>query len=624
MPGLVALINAKNGKTLLEYMLNSVKYENWYLTNSYVGPMFAIGRAHLGVLNPEVQPIFNEDGSLGIFMDGEVYDYDEQKRNLESKGHNFEVGNDPEFCLHLYEECGEDFVKSLNGSFVIIIFDTQNRKMIVANDRSRLRPFYYAENGEKYLFASEVKAILEDKTFKKEICHEAVANFFAFETILNDKTFFEGIRVLPPASIVIWSNGNLSVKKYWDFEFKEDRNHPMEYYVENLVRIFRKAVERRMKGNHRIGVSLSGGLDSRSIVSAINKGHYPLHTFTYGVRKGDEAKIAEKVAKKLGTTHRFFELKQDFFVDYAELGVRLTDGMSSCRHFHWISLLRQIAKDVDIVFHGLGMDIMLGGWSSPRYVRIHRKIMKAKNDADIANLVYQTLRLSGGRETYSLFSDAYFQRIKDMPIQSLIKALREVKAKHPGNKVDYLFWKNWTRTSTSPARRSYVEDRVPGYDNDFVDFILKIPPSFRLQHKIYYDFFKKLAPHLAKISHQGTGLPPLAPFFLHKMGKLVKGGYMEFIRKLRITTKGRISIPNKMGYPNYDEWIIKNERLRKFFEDIILSERTLNRGYFNQGYVRQIFKDHMESKKDYGKELWAILTFELWHRLFIDEQERRL
>ncbi|NIO36909.1 hypothetical protein GTO27_04305, partial [Candidatus Bathyarchaeota archaeon] len=486
MPGIVGIVNDREGRQLLESMLDSVKYENRYLTDSYVGPLFAIGRTHPGILNPEVQPIFNEDRSLGIFMDGEVYDYDEQKRSLELKGHKLKVGNDADFCLHLYEEYGEDFVKNLNGSFIIVIFDTENRKMIAANDRFRLRPFYYAENGERCLFASEAKAILEDKSFKKEICHEAVANFFAFEMILNDKTFLEGIKTLPPASIVTWSNGKWSIKKYWDLDFKEDRNQSKEYYVENLVRVFQEDVKRRMKGNHRIGVNLSGGLDSRAIVAMMRKYNNPIHTFTYGVKKGDEARIAEKVAEKLGTTHRFFELKQDFLADDAKLGVRLTDGMSNCRHFQWIGLLNQMAEDVDIIFHGLGMDIFLGGWTDISNVRIHRKILKAHDDAVLTSLIYQKLRKEGVKEMDSLFSDSYYKRIRDMPIQSLKKALKEVKAKHPGNKADYIIWKNWTRTSTSPARRSYVEDRVPGYDNDFVDLILRIPPELRFQHRIYY------------------------------------------------------------------------------------------------------------------------------------------
>ena len=620
MPGLVVVINDKNRKALLESMLNSIKYENWYSTDSYNGPVFAIGRTHLGVLNPEAQPIFNEDGSLGIFMDGEVYDYDKQKRNLESNGHKFKVGNDAEFCLHLYEEYGEDFVKNLNGSFVIIIFDAQNRKMIVANDRFRLRPFYYAKNGEKYLFASEVKAILQDKKFERKICHQAVADFFAFQWILGDKTFFEGIKALPPASILTWSDGKSCIRRYWDFEFKEDLNRPKKYYVENLVRVFRKAVERRMKGNHRIGVSLSGGLDSRSIVAAINKKHYPIHTFTYGVRGGDEAKIAENVAKKLGTTHRFFELKRDFLADYAELGVRLTDGMISCIHFHWMSLLTQIAGDVDIVFHGLGMDIMVGGSTSPRYVKIHRKILKAKNAADVANLQYQKFRLNGIKQIDSLFSDNYYQKIKDMPIHSLKEAMKEacMHAKHPGNQANYSLWRNYTSYSTSPARRSYVQDRVPGYDNDFIELILEIPPELRFQHKIYYEFFAKLAPNLTKIPQQVTGIPPLAPFFLQKIGRYVKSGYKKFIHTMRNFTSGRISIPDKIGYPDYDEWIRKDARLRTFFEDILLDERTLSRGYFNEDYVRKIVRNHMSGKKDYGQELCALLTFELWHRLFVD------
>ena len=619
MPGIVAVINDKNRKSLLESMLNSIKYENWYLTDSYNGTIFAIGRTHLGILNPEPQPIFNEDGSIGIFMDGEVYDYEKQKRNLESKGHKFKVGNDAELCLHLYEEYAEDFVKNLNGSFVIIIFDSENQKMIIANDRFRLRPFYYAENGEKYLFSSEVKAILEDRTFEKEICHAAVADFFTFEMILNDKTFFEGIKALPPASLLTWSKGKLSLEKYWDLEFEEDHNRSMEYYVENLFHIFREAVKRRMKGNHPIGVSLSGGLDSRSIVAAINKKHYPIHTFTYGVKGGDEEKIAQKISEKLGTTHRFFELKQDFLVDYAELGIRLTDGMSSCAHFHWMGLLRQMAKDIDVVFHGLGMDIMLGGWSQLSYVRIHRKILKAQNDSILANLVYQKLRLGGVREIDSLFSHSYYQRVKDMPIQSLKKALNEAKAKHPGNKADYIFWRNWTRTSTSPARRSYVEDRVVGYDNDFVDFILRIPPELRLEHKIYYKFFRKLAPDLAKIPLQNTGFAPFAPFFVHKIGNLAKLGYKNFIHKLRNATRGKISIPDKIGYPDYDEWIRKNVRLRRFFEDILLDRKTLKRGYFNEDYIRKMLRSHMSYKKNYKRELCALLTFELWHRLFFDE-----
>jgi asparagine synthase (glutamine-hydrolysing) len=211
-----------------------------------------------------------------------------------------------------------------------------------------------------------------------------------------------------------------------------------------------------------------------------------------------------------------------------------------------------------------------------------------------------------------------------MPIQSLKKAFKEAKAQHPADVADYISWRDYTRNSTSPARRSYIQDRVPGYDNDFVDLVLEIPPELRFEHRIYYEFFAKLAPNLTKIPQQRTGIVPLAPFFLQKIGTLVKLGYKFFIHKLRNFTSGRISIPDKMGYPDYDEWIRKDARLRTFFEDILLDERTLNRGYFNENYVHEMVKSHMSSRKDWGRELCALLTFELWHRLFVDERRKKL
>ncbi len=618
MPGIVAVVNDRNTKALLESMLASITYENWYLSDSYKGPIFTMGRTHLGISNPEAQPIFNEDGSLGIFMDGEVYDYAEQKKNLESNGHTFSVGNDVEFCLQLFEEYGQSFAERLNGSFVIVIFDAQNQKMIVVNDRYGLRPFYYAKNGDRYLFASEVKAILQDKTFKKEVDDEAVADFFAFEKILGTKTLFKGIQVLPPASILVLSEGKISLRQYWDFKFEEEQDHNEEYYANNLVRVFRKAVERRMHSraqNLRLGVNLSGGLDSRSIVAAIDKKFHPLYTFTYGVKGGDEAKIAEKVADKVGTRHIFFELKPDSLTDFVEIGVYLTDGMCSCFHFHWISLLKQMKERVDIVFHGLGLATFLGG------SYLNRAILSS-NDGALSSLVYKKLNILVKEEMApSFFSNEYYQRVKGMPFRSFMKSFEEVKATHPANKSDCFFLRNYMRCVTSPARRSYLEDRIPGYDNDFVDSVLKIPPKLRFEHQLYYKFLGELAPDLARVPYQKTGVPPMAPQPVHKIGFLAKGAFKIFARQLRNITKGSVSIPDKFGYPDYGEWIKKDKNLKKFFTDVLLDRKTLNRGYFNEDYVIQLVRDHMNYRENHGRLLCALLTFELWHRLFFDETE---
>jgi asparagine synthase (glutamine-hydrolysing) len=171
-------------------MVELLKHEEFHRVDKYFSPNFACARIHLGTFNPEIQPIFNPDKSLCIFMDGKIYDYKEKLNELKIRGHKFNYENDPEFCLHSYEEYGKDFIKTLNGNFLLLIYDFKRRKVIIANDRFGFRVHYYAINEGKLLFAPEAKAILQDKTFKKELNDEAVAEYFAFGEFWGDKTLF--------------------------------------------------------------------------------------------------------------------------------------------------------------------------------------------------------------------------------------------------------------------------------------------------------------------------------------------------------------------------------------------------------------------------------------------------
>ncbi len=407
------------------------------------------------------------------------------------------------------------------------------------------------------------------------------------------------------------------MKQYWDLQFEEEYGHGDEYYAENLVRIFRKAVERRMHAysqSKRVGVNLSGGLDSRSIVGAIDNELYPIHTFTYGVKGGDEARIARRLSKMLGTNHRFFELKPHDLAHSSAKGIYLTDGMCSCFHFYWMDLLEQMKEDIDIVFHGLGLTTFLGG------SYLNREILNAKDSA-LSSLVYKKLNvLVNNKMMPFFFSNEYYQKIRRMPYRSFMKSFKEVKARHPANRSDCFFLRNYTKSISSPARRCYLEDRIPGYDNDFVDFVLKTPPKLRNKHRIYYRFLRNLSPDLAKIPYQKTGVPPMAPQLAHNVGNLIKGGYKAFIRIIRGLTKGVVSIPIKVGYPDYDEWIRKDKSSEIFFKDILLDSKTLGRSYFNKEYIIQLVNDHMRYRKNCGRLLCALVTFELWHRFFFDER----
>ncbi|HHH76057.1 MAG TPA: asparagine synthetase B, partial [Phycisphaerae bacterium] len=201
MPGIVGLCDFRRddeelGK-LLDSMSDSLCHETWYHTDRYVSAPLAMGRVSLGLLNPEPQPIFNRDRTLCIVLDGELYDYGSLKAQLRAEGHHFSLENDAEFLLHWYEARGIEGLRELNGSFALAIWDSRTQTVTLASDRYGLRPLYYARRAGSLLFASEVKALLADPLLTREIDHHAVADFFAFQMLLGDKTFFSEIRVLP-------------------------------------------------------------------------------------------------------------------------------------------------------------------------------------------------------------------------------------------------------------------------------------------------------------------------------------------------------------------------------------------------------------------------------------------
>ncbi|NJD51875.1 MAG: asparagine synthetase B [Candidatus Methanoperedens sp.] len=287
MVGLAGVVSTDNKEIDIEklssLMCQVIKHEERHKTELYISNGIGMGRVHLGILNPEPQPMFSKDRSIWIMMDGEIYDTQDIKTELISKGHIFSIDNDPELILHLYEELGNDFVDKLNGSFSLAIWNEKSQKLLIANDRYGSRPIYYTNSNGYLLFGSEIKVILQDETFKKRVDDRSVTEFFSFGHILGNKTFFYGIELLPPASIMTFDRRNVSIDKYWDLEFNTKyENHTEDYYIEKLYNLVLQSVERRMKGKKRIGVMLSGGLDSRTIVASIQRKHYPFDTFTHG------------------------------------------------------------------------------------------------------------------------------------------------------------------------------------------------------------------------------------------------------------------------------------------------------------------------------------------------------
>jgi len=616
MPGLVGIVssNGVDGQ-LLDRMIDSLEHERSYRVDKYLSPGFGIARIHLGIFNPESQPVFNEDKSLCIFMDGKIYDYKGRLNDLKNKGHQFRNESEPEFCLHSYEEYGKDFIKKLNGSFVFLICDLKHQKVIIVNDRHGLRVHYYAIHNGNLLFVPEAKAILQENTFQKALNDEAVAEFFAFGEFWGDKTFFTGIKALTPASILTYDGQDLSIEKYWEFKYELDYGKSEDEFVDELVTTFKRAVEIRIEDNLRYGVALSGGLDSRSVLAAIPPAERKnVIAYTFGPRDCDEVKIAKRVAKRAEIKeHLVVELLPEFITTNAEQFVWLTDGRNYIGNSFALPVLGLLKDKIDVIFDGYFLDLTLGG----------NYLSKDKVDCEDEDLLFDILskkrRIPEG-ELQKLFSSVIYNKIKDVPLKSFSNEFHKIKADCPGNKSDqclispHLAWFPIGYVTT----RDLLEISHPTADNDFIDVILKIPPEWRLNHYIYRKFLKRLSPELARVAYSKTMVRADAPLLFWEIGKYYQFGKELIKKKVYKFSKGKLFLPNKRSYINFDEWFHVNTNWQAFFKELLLNEDDKSEKFFNQNYIEKLFQEQVTGERNNSMKLLYLASFKLFLRLFFE------
>jgi len=607
MPGLVGVVGLEQDN-LLRRMAQAIRNKDWYQQDLYTGGHVGLGRVHLGLLNPEPQPIWNEDETLCIVMEGEVYDYQDEKQQLIARGYHFQVDNDAEFVLHLFEEVGETFASQLNGAFVAAIWDAQAHKLWIVNDRFGLQQLFYREDGKRLFFAGHTAAFLADLAYTPQVDHLALAELLSFEHVLDDRTLLAGVKLLPPGSILTFQEGQLSIRPYYDFQFDEDyQDRDETWYIERWVHLMQQAVERRMRGDGPSGVQLSGGLDSRAVLAMIDQEHYPVHTFTFGVPGCDDARFAREVADRRGTIHHFMELKPDYLRSVAEEGVKLTNGLKSVVHMHVLGTLRETAEIANVLYTGSLGDSIMGG-------HIRRDLLAVHRPQVLARILFQRRNVCFKEESHSeLFSGDFYSQIKGMVLEEFFQVLNESRANISANKREHYSIRQNDRRWILEGQnllRTQVVVRTPFYDNDLVDFMLTVPPGLRFDSYLYVQGLIRAVPDLAKVPYEKTGLP-LAPCM---RGLAIRANRQArwWLRQMGLRW---ISPPHKHPYADYDGWM--RTVLRSWVEGILLDRRTLGRGYFNPDYICNLVAEHMAGA-NHARKLGVLLTLELWHRLFLD------
>lgn len=621
MSGIFGILDSKRGmqiEPLLTKMGVKMSHREWYVveTHSDEKAGVGLGRIGIGIFNRERQPICSEDRSLMVFLSGEFYNTAELRRDLKAKGYRFRDDSDLELVLRLYEEKGEQFIHDLEGAFVLAIWDRTRQELIIANDRFGLYPLYYAHYDGKLIFGPEMKGILCDPHFHKELNLTALAEYMRFQQLLGEKTFFEGLEILPNASLLQYNaqTDSLTIQPYWGLSQIPEVNVTFEEAVEETERLLRRAVNRMFSGPYRAGVYLSGGLDSRLILGLIDRKHFPVVSITYGQENCRDVVYAERTARKVGSDHHWFELESGSWVkEYADFHLTLTEGFHSWIHAHGISVLPYARQLIDVNLTGYGGGSVVGGTFA---------ILDEPPDetAFLCHLFelytqYHTWPSIIEAEEACLFTDSLYPQLRGVAFSSLAHEVSKYRGdsfskqaeafkitNHDGRFIhNFLIFHN-----------SHFDNVFPFYDYQVVDFVYALPLSMKKNKRLLRALINRTAPELAMIPYDKDNLLVTDRWLIkvvHSLAGKLKNWFNRHVYP--------IFCQYFTLYADYENYLRTD--LKEWGESILFDRRTLDRGIFNPQFLQSIWARHQAGKELHtiGK-LAPIMTYEMMLRRFYD------
>lgn len=583
----------------------------------------AISRVHHGNLNVDPQPIFNEDESLCIVMDGEVYDYQLQRRKLIDKGHHFSFGkeNDAEYCLHAFEEYGLDAFPHFNGSFLIALYNLETNKLLLVNDRFSSRPLFYYYDKNKIVFGTQLRSLLEYPNLPRRLDFQAIFEFFTFQRVLGERTYYKDFKVLSPGSIVHFQNNEISFHKYWTMQYS-DKFQSEDYYVEELHSRLKEAIKRRTSSKNRYSILLSGGLDSRVVLAACER--KPI-AYTLGDYKNNEVNIAQKVALQKGCKHVFLRRDRNYYPDLIDEAVDIGDGMYRFDHAHFLGFLSKIREESDIVLHGHGLDYTFQGLYLPlaRFNILGKTVSYptlAKIDrSNLSKTLLETFNYSlydAPEEIFqAIYSKQYKKNINDS-VQGIVENY-DLDGVNKFNIWDYFvlhsIFKHFTFLNFLCVR-AYINERTILFDNDLFDLYLSMPPELRLGGRVFRKALGRIAPELSKIPNSNTHLRADIPLFLEWLISVGKGA----IRELSFKSQHHASPPHysNSSWPKMSELIRSNDMLKALIYNTIHDKESIDPKIFDVKKIEIIFEKHLMGEKDFVDQLFLLLTFGRWYKKY--------
>lgn len=606
-------------RPLVERMCSVMKHRGPDGEGFYIDGPAALGHRRLSIidLGGGAQPISNEDGTVWLTFNGEIYNFKPLRDELAARGHVFRTKTDSEVIVHAYEEYGQGCLDKLRGMFAFAIWDSSKKELFAARDRLGKKPFYYRYSGRRLSFASELKAILQDESVPRELDPRAVADYFTYHYVPFPGTIFKGISKLPPGHCMKLSLGGGSggdlfqIRRYWDVKYDPDHSLTEEDWVEAIRAKIEEAVRIRLVSDVPLGAFLSGGIDSSAVVAMMNRaGASPINTFSIGFREKDfsETGYARAVSERFGTTHHEMTVEPDAMELLPQLAWDFDEPFADASAIPTYYVSRMARKHVTVILSGDGGDEVFAGyrrylWANDmsRYdlvpASMKRLVFGApaalmpdgmRGKGALTHLSKDPFHRYAGLNTHAdvgylegLLSDELLGELKGLELPGYWNIRRFYESVDG----DYLARIQYSDTKTYLAEDiltkvdrasmlNSLETRAPLLDHELVELAARIPSAMKLRKNETKYMLKKAL----------SGILPEEILYRKKMG---------------------------FGVP-LTHWFKKD--LKGYARDVLLSGQARSRGLFNPGYIEGMLDSHARKGRDVSARIWALLFFEHWCR----------
>jgi asparagine synthase (glutamine-hydrolysing) len=603
---------------VLERMCRAIRHRGPDDQGTLVTEGAAIGMRRLSIIDLAGghQPMAGEDGSVSLVFNGEIYNYRELKPELEGKGHRFVTNSDTETIVHAYEEFGAASVGRLRGMFAFAVWDARRRELFVARDRAGKKPLYYTLTPRgTIVFGSELKSLLEHPEVTREVDPEALDAYVSLGYVPDPLCILRGFHKLPPGHHLTFREGRVKVESYWDFEYTGVREAREGDYLEELRALLDEAVRVRLVADVPLGAFLSGGVDSSAIVGLMARhATGPVKTFSIGFEEDsyDELRYARVAAKAFGTEHHEFVVTPEVCRVVDELAWHLDEPFADSSAIPTYAVSKMAREHVKVVLSGDGGDELFAGYTRygvdrsrrgfaklPRALRegVMRPVSRSlphgawgRNylhnvSLDPVARYLDSVSFITGLAKLSLYTDGLRARLGGASSAEKIFAghAARVSSGDPLDVLLYLDSKTYLPGDilTKVDRMSMavsLEARVPLLDHKLIEFVTRIPPSLKMKGAETKHVFKRAV----------RGLVPDEILDRPKQG---------------------------FGLP-IQRWI--NQELRGRIREVLYDRVTIERGYFERGYIDLLWQEHERGRRDNTGQLWSLFMLELWHRTFAD------